>query len=224
MNMEPNQVITRESHPSLLSLLLPQLRPALSLLVVFTLLTGLAYPLAITGLAGALVPHMATGSIIHSGDKRSGSSLIGQEFSGPRYFWGRLSATGPMPYNAASSSGSNYGPMNSALIDAAKARITALRAAEQEAGAPEAAGPVPQDLVTASGSGLDPHISPAAATYQATRVAKARGMSEQSVRDLISRHTEGRQFGIFGEPRVNILELNLALDTIPPASDTGVRQ
>lgn len=184
-----------------------QLRPALVLLVALTLITGLLYPLVITGLAQMLFPQQANGSLILIDGKPVGSSLIGQPFDVPKYFWGRPSATSPFPYNAAASSGSNLGPTNDALIKAVQARIDALKSAD-----PDNPLPLPVDLVTASGSGLDPHISPASASYQVRRVARARGLEEASVRQLVSQHTEGRQLGILGEPRVNVLELNLALD------------
>ncbi|MDX2114854.1 MAG: potassium-transporting ATPase subunit KdpC [Planctomycetota bacterium] len=199
------------------------LRPAASLLVLFTLLLGLAYPLAVTGAARAVLPGPARGSVVeNSGGEALGSRLIGQSFTDPKYFWGRLSATPSRPYNAAFSGGSNYGPLNSALVDAARARIEALRAAERAVAAPEAPGPVPQDLVTSSGSGLDPHISPAAAEFQVARVARARGLSEDDVRAAVRRHTSGRQFGILGEPRVNVLLLNLDLDGVRFAGDADV--
>lgn len=190
-----------------------QLRPALVALAVFTLITGLFYPLAVTGLAQLLFPAQANGSLILRDGQAAGSELIGQSFDDPRYFWGRLSATGTFPYNAfnaenlTASSGSNYGPLNPALINMVRARIEALKAAD-----PANTAPVPVDLVTASGSGLDPHISPAAALYQVPRVARERGLAEEQVRRLVEQHTEGRQFGFLGEPRVNVLALNLALD------------
>lgn len=183
------------------------LYPAVALTLALTILLGVLYPLAITGLAQVLFPRQANGSLIVEGGRVAGSHLIGQPFDDPKYFWGRLSATSPFPYNAASSSGSNLAPTNQALIDAVKQRVTALRNVDRGN-----AAPIPVDLVTASGSGLDPHISVAAALYQAPRVARVRRMPEESVRRLIARHTEGRQFGILGEPRVNVLELNLDLD------------
>ena len=187
-----------------------QLRSALVIFGLFTLLTGLIYPLAVTGIAQVFFNPQANGSLIEANGAMEGSEVIGQPFSDPRYFWGRLSATPGFPYNAAASSGSNYGPSNPSLLDAVQARIGALLAAD-----PNNTRPIPVDLVTASGSGLDPHISVAAAEYQAGRVARSRGLSEEIVINLIRRHTTGRQFGILGEPRVNILELNLALDNVP---------
>ncbi len=189
--------------------MLSQLRPALVILGLMTVLTGLVYPLLVTGVAQAAFPRQANGSLIEREGKAVGSSLIGQSFSAPKYFWGRLSGTAPVPYNAGASTGSNYGPLNPALADAVKGRIDALRKVD-----PEATLPVPVDLVTASGSGLDPHISPAAADYQVRRVAKARGLTEAKVRALVEAHTEGRQLGVLGEPVVNVLELNLALDAL----------
>jgi K+-transporting ATPase ATPase C chain len=186
-----------------------ELRPALVLLLLLTLVTGVAYPLVITGVARLVFPHQAEGSLIRVGGRTVGSSLIGQTFDEPKYFWGRLSATGPVPYNAAASTGSNYGPLNPALFDAARARITALKQAD-----PTATSPVPVDLVTASGSGLDPHISPAAAEYQVARVAKARGLTVDQVHALVRSHTTGRTWGLLGEPCVNVVELNLALDSM----------
>ena len=185
------------------------LRPALSLFVLLSAITGLAYPLAVTGIAGAVFPEQAAGSLILQDGKPVGSSLIGQNFSDPKHFWGRPSATSPMPYNAASSSGSNQGPSSRALADAVKARIEALRVVD-----PGNTAPVPVDLVTASASGLDPHISPEAAAYQAGRVARARGLGVEQVRAIVAQHTAGRQWGFFGEPRVQVLELNLALDAL----------
>ena len=183
------------------------IRPAIGLFILLTLLTGVVYPLAVTGIAQGVFPRQANGSLIlDKAGKPLGSELIGQPTSDPRYFWGRPSATSPFPYNAAASSGSNLGPTNPALIDAVKARVEALRQAD-----PSQQGAVPVDLVTASGSGLDPHISPAAAEYQVNRVAKARGVDPNVVRNLVAKYTEGRQLGILGEPRVNVLMLNLAL-------------
>jgi K+-transporting ATPase ATPase C chain len=188
-----------------------QLRPALVLFALFTALTGLVYPAVTTGVAQLLFPHRANGSLIVRDGRVTGSELIGQPFSDAGYFWGRLSATGPVPYNAAASTGSNLGPTNPALMDAVKARVDALRAAD-----PTQTGPVPVDLVTASGSGLDPHISPAAARYQVVRVAQARGRTPDEIRALVDRHAERRTLGILGEPRVNVLLLNLALDSLAP--------
>jgi len=183
------------------------IRPALSLFVALTLITGVVYPLAVTGVAKVAFPAQAAGSLIARDGKTVGSSLIGQNFQDPKYFWGRPSATSPMPYNAANSSGSNQGPLNPALVDAVKGRVDALKAAD-----PGNAAPVPVDLVTASASGLDPHISVAAAQYQAARVARVRGVGPEVVTTLIAHHTEGRLLGILGEARVNVLELNLELD------------
>ena len=183
------------------------LRSALMVFFILTILTGVAYPLAVTGIAQLLFPHQANGSLIYKDGKPIGSTLIGQPFDDPKYFWGRPSATVPFPYNASASSGSNLGPTNPALTEAVKTRIAALKAAD-----PRNDAPVPVDLVTASASGLDPHISPAAAEYQVRRVARARGREEAFVRTLMSQHTEGRQLGMFGERRVNVLALNLALD------------
>jgi len=185
------------------------LRPLLVLFVALSLITGLVYPLVVTGLARSLFPWQAGGSLILQDGKPVGSALIGQNFADPGHFWGRLSATTPMPYNATSSGGSNLGPLNPALLDAVKARIEALRAAD-----PGNTAPVPVDLVTASGSGLDPDISPAAARYQVARVARARGLDAGRVQALVAAHTEGRVWGFIGEPRVNVLRLNLALDTL----------
>jgi K+-transporting ATPase ATPase C chain len=177
------------------------------MLLFLTVLTGLVYPLAVTGLAQLLFPDRANGSLIVRDGNVIGSKLIGQYFDKPEYFWGRPSVTAPFPYNAAASSGSNLGPTNPALIEAVRARVAALRAVDPDNGLP-----IPVDLVTASASGLDPHISPAAALYQLKRVSRARGIDEGTVRDLVARHTQGRQFGVLGEPRVNVLQLNLALD------------
>jgi K+-transporting ATPase ATPase C chain len=184
------------------------IRPALVLLALLSVLTGIVYPLVVTGVAQAAFPSQASGSLVVQEGKVRGSALIGQPFDEPRYFWSRPSATTPA-YNGAASSGSNLGPLNPALTDAVKARVEALRAAD-----PGDTGPVPVDLVTASGSGLDPHISPAAAQYQAGRVARARGLDPERVRQLVVEHTEGRQLGVLGEPHVNVLLLNLALDRL----------
>ena len=183
--------------------------PSVAAMLVFTFLTGAVYPAAITLVAQLAFPRQAGGSLIVRDGKEIGSSLLGQYTEDPKYFWGRLSATSPVPDNAASSSGSNLGPSNPALHDAVKARVAALKAIDSSN-----AVPVPIDLATASGSGLDPHISPAAAEYQLARVAKARGLDPAPVRALVLAHTEGRQLGILGEPRVNVLELNLALDQL----------
>lgn len=185
-----------------------ELRPALIVFGLLTLLTGVLYPLMVTGVGQTVFPRQSIGSLIQSGERVVGSRLLGQPFSSPQYFWSRPSATTPQPYNGAASSGSNQGPINPALESAVRARIAALRAAD-----PDNVSPVPIDLVTASGSGLDPHISPAAAEYQVARVARVRNMSEDEVRRLVDEATDGRTFGIWGEPRVNVLELNLALDT-----------
>jgi K+-transporting ATPase ATPase C chain len=184
------------------------LRNAAMLLVLMTAITGIAYPLLVTGLAQVLFPSQANGSLIVKDGKPVGSALIGQSFTDPKYFWGRPSATSPQANNGISSGGSNLGPTNPALTDAAKQRIDALRAAD-----PGNMAAVPVDLVTASGSGLDPEISPAAAAYQVSRVAKARGLSDAQVQALVTLATSGRQFGMLGEPRVNVLKLNLALDS-----------
>ena len=189
-----------------------ELRAALVLLAGLTLVTGVVYPLVVTGIAQAAFPRPANGSLIEQGGKVVGSRLIGQPFDDPKYFWGRLSATPdannkPLPYNAAISYASNLGPTNPALVDEAKGRIDALKAADPASGAP-----IPVDLVTSSGSGLDPEISPEAAEYQVGRVAKARGWGEARVRALVAEHTQGRELGVLGEPRVNVLALNLALD------------
>jgi K+-transporting ATPase ATPase C chain len=186
-----------------------QIRPALTMLLLLTVLTGLVYPLAVTGLAQLLFPDQANGSLIVREGRVIGSRLIGQYFDKPEYFWSRPSATAPFPYNAAASGGSNLGPTNPVLIQAVNARVAALRAAD-----PGNDLPIPVDLVTASGSGLDPHISPAAAQYQAKRVARARSLDESTVQTLVAQHTEGRQFGLLGERRVNVLQLNLALDAL----------
>lgn len=189
----------------------PVLRPALVLFLVLSLLTGLLYPLLVTGLAQAAFPHQANGSVIQRNGQAIGSELIGQPFALPEHFWSRPSATGPMAYNGGASSGSNLGPSHPALADAVRARIAALRAAD-----PGNTAPVPVDLVTASASGLDPHISLAAARYQAARVARARGVPVEQVNALVDRHTEGAWLGFLGEARVNVLALNLALDAQSP--------
>jgi K+-transporting ATPase ATPase C chain len=192
-----------------------QLRPAFFMLLIFTIITGVIYPLAVTVIAQVLFPSQANGSLIMVNGKAVGSELIGQQFDDPKYFWGRISATGTFAYNAfnaenlTASSGSNYGPLNPALIDMVQVRIDVLKAAD-----PDNTLPIPVDLVTASGSGLDPHISVAAAVYQLHRVASARGLSEAEVQSLMEQYTEGRQFGFLGEPRVNVLKLNLALDRL----------
>jgi len=183
-----------------------QLRPAITLLALLTVITGVIYPLTVTGLAQVIFPHQANGSLIVIDGKTYGSELVGQQFDDPKYFWGRPSAAG---YNAAASSGSNLGPMNPSLEKVVQARMDALHATD-----PNNTLPIPVDLVTASASGLDPHISVASALYQVHRVASTRGLSEAEVTSLVEKYTEGRQFGIFGEPRVNVLLLNLALDEI----------
>lgn len=190
------------------------IRPALVIFAVLTALTGVAYPLLVTGIAQAAFADQAAGSLIVRDGKPIGSALIGQNFSDPRHFWGRPSATAPMGYNAAASSGSNLGPLNPALAAAVKGRIDALRAAD-----PGNLAPVPADLVTASGSGLDPDISVAAAWYQVPRIARLRGLASHAMTELIERYTEARLAGFLGEPRVNVLRLNLALDAMPAASE-----
>jgi K+-transporting ATPase ATPase C chain len=189
--------------------ILKQVRPALVILAVFTVITGVLYPLGVTGLAQGLFGRQANGSLIEQGGQPAGSALIGQPFDDPRYFWGRPSATAPFPYNAAGSGGSNLGPTSKALRQAVEARLAALRAAD-----PDNTEPIPVDLVTASGSGLDPHISVAAALYQVPRVTRARGLSPDVVAQLVASCTEGPQFGLLGERRVNVLRLNLALDRV----------
>ena len=185
-----------------------QLLPALRILVVLSVLTGIVYPAVVTGIAQVAFPKAANGSLLPAANGKSmGSTLIGQPFDDPKYFWSRPSATSPQPYNGASSSGSNLGPRNPALADAATARIKALRDAD-----PGNTKPIPVDLVTASGSGLDPHISAAAAEYQVDRVARVRGMTPETVRGLVAANTDGRDLGLLGEPGVNVVKLNLALD------------
>jgi K+-transporting ATPase ATPase C chain len=197
--------------------MISQLKPAVIILLIFTVLTGIVYPLVVTGIAQLVFPAQANGSLITSNGKTVGSQLIGQSFDDPKYFWGRLSATGPFPYNAfyaqtlTGSSGSNYGPTNPALIQEVQGRIQALKAAD-----PTNTAPLPVDLVTSSGSGLDPDISVAAAYYQVHRVAIARGLTDAQVKALVDQYTKGRTFGFLGEPRVNVLELNLALDNTKP--------
>ena len=183
------------------------LRPAITLFALLSVITGIVYPAVVTGISQALFPTSAAGSLIVRDGKPVGSALIGQNFAKPKYFWGRPSATSPQPYNGAASGGSNQGPLNPALVDAVKGRIDALKAAD-----PDNQLPIPADLAMASGSGLDPHISPAAAAYQLERVARARQLKAETVAALVARNTEGRQLGLFGEPQVNVLKLNLALD------------
>jgi potassium-transporting ATPase KdpC subunit len=184
---------------------------SLVVLVALTLVVGVAYPLLVTGIARGIFPGQAAGSLLVKDGKTVGSALIGQPFTDPKYFWSRPSATSPFPYNAAASTGSNLGPTNPTLLASVSDRVQALRTADPSSGAL-----VPVDLVTSSGSGLDPHVSPAAAEYQAARVARARGIDLAVVERLIAEHTQGRQFGLLGEPRVNVLELNLALDALSP--------
>ena len=187
------------------------LRPAISLFVLLTVVTGLLYPAVVTAISGLVFPDQASGSLVRRDGQVVGSTLIGQSFSDPKHFWSRPSATSPMPYNAANSGGSNQGPLNPALVDAVKGRVEALRKAD-----PGNTAPIPVDLVTASASGLDPDISVAAAEYQVARVARARGLAPDAVRAAIARHTAGRQLGLLGEPRVNVLALNLDLDGSGP--------
>lgn len=196
MNTRGNQITTA-------------LRPALLLLLVMTALTGIVYPLVVTGIARVLFAAQAAGSLVTVNGRVVGSDLIGQAFTAPAHFWSRPSASTPQPYNGTASGGSNSGPLNPALLDAVKARVRALRAAD-----PGNLAPVPVDLVTASASGLDPDISVAAADYQAARIARVRGLPLKQVQALIARHTAGRLLGVLGEPRVNVLELNLALDAL----------
>jgi K+-transporting ATPase ATPase C chain len=186
-----------------------QFKTGLLLLVLLTALTGGLYPLAVTGVAQLLFPRQANGSLIVQNGQIVGSNLIGQPFDDPKYFWSRLSATSPFPYNAASSAASNLGPTNETLLKTVKDRVASLKGAD-----PENALAIPADLATASGSGIDPHISPAAAEYQIHRVAKVRGLDDQTVRNLVKRYTSDRQLGLLGEPTVNVLELNLALDAV----------
>jgi potassium-transporting ATPase KdpC subunit len=190
--------------------MLSQLRPALMILLVMTLVTGVAYPLLVTGIAQGVFPSQARGSLIVKDGHVVGSVLIGQPFDDPKYFWSRPSATSPFRDNAGASTGSNLSPTNPDLVKAVQARVDALRAAD-----PGNTAPVPVDLVTTSGSGLDPHISPTAALYQASRVAKARKLPPETVRELVERHIDGRFLGFLGEPRVNVLALNMALDAVP---------
>ncbi|ANB76824.1 potassium-transporting ATPase subunit KdpC [Paraburkholderia phytofirmans] len=187
------------------------LRPVLVLFILMTVITGVIYPIVVTAIGHAAFAAQANGSLLERNGNAAGSALIGQQFDAPYYFWGRLSATTPQPYNAQNSGGSNLGPTNPALADEIKGRLDALKAAGNDM-----SQPVPVDLVTSSGSGLDPEISPAAAAYQAERVAKARGLPVEQVNDLVARNTSGRQFGVFGEARVNVLKLNLALDDLKP--------
>ncbi|MBK8185383.1 MAG: potassium-transporting ATPase subunit KdpC [Candidatus Competibacteraceae bacterium] len=185
------------------------IRPAVTLFILLSLITGLVYPLLVMSIGQVLFPQQAAGSLIEQDGKLVGSRLIGQHFTDPKYFWGRPSATGPYPYNAAASGGSNLGPLNPALKAAVESRVAALRAAD-----PGNTQPVPVELVTASGSGLDPHISPVAAAYQVTRVARTRGLPLETVRDAVAQQTEARQWGMLGEARVNVLELNRTLDRL----------
>ena len=189
--------------------MLKQLKQAFLLFITLSILTGVIYPLAITGIAQLAFPNQANGSLIYRDGRPVASALIGQSFTDAKYFWSRPSSTTPMPYNAESSGGSNLGPLNPDLVKSVQERIAVLRKAD-----PDNKAPIPIDLVTTSASGLDPHISPAAAEYQITRVAKARGMDEKFVRQLVAKHTEGRTLGLLGEPRVNVVELNLDLDNV----------
>jgi potassium-transporting ATPase KdpC subunit len=198
--------------------MLKQLRQATLLFLVLSILTGVIYPLAITAVAQLAFPKQANGSLIYRGDRPVASALIGQPFTDAKYFWSRPSATSPMPYNAESSNGSNLGPTNPDLTKAVQERIVALRKAD-----PGNDRPIPIDLVTSSASGLDPDISPAAAEYQIARVARARGLDMKTVQDLVARHTEGRTLGLLGEPRVNVIELNLDLDNVPHDGETTSR-
>jgi K+-transporting ATPase ATPase C chain len=197
-----------------------QLKPAIVMFIAFTIFTGVIYPLAVTGIAQLIFPRQANGSLILRGDTVIGSELIGQPFTGSGWFWSRPSATGPTPYNGGASTGSNYGPTNPDFLKAVQERVATVRAAH-----PEQTGPVPVDLVTASGSGLDPHITPAAALYQVQRVARERGIALETLRALVERHIQGRQLGFLGEPRVNVLRLNLALDSLAggPTAQSAAR-
>lgn len=190
-----------------------ELRPAVSIFLVLTVITGALYPIGVTGIAGLLFPNQVDGSLIRKEGEVVGSRLVGQPFDDPKYFWGRPSATRPFPYNASASSGSNLGPANDVLKKAVLDRVAVFQSADLEN-----TDPVPVDLVTASGSGLDPHITPASAEYQAGRVARARGLEEEVVSRLIAKQTEGRQFGVLGEQRVHLLGLNLALDDLTKKS------
>ena len=194
-------------------MLLKQLRTSIIAIVLFTVLTGVFYPFLVTGIAQLVFPERANGSLIHKDGKLLGSELIGQPFSDPKYFWSRPSATGPFAYNAGASSGSNYGPINQSYLDGVQKRIQDLRTAD-----PQNYKPIPVDLVTASGSGLDPHISVAAALYQLPRVSRVRGLNQDKLRSLVVQFTEGKQLGFLGEPRVNVLKLNLALDVMQSPS------
>ena len=194
-------------------MLLKQLRTSMIAIVLFTMLTGVFYPFLVTGIAQLVFPERANGSLIHKDGKLLGSELIGQPFSDPKYFWSRPSATGPFAYNAGASSGSNYGPINQSYLDGVQKRIQDLRTAD-----PQNYKPIPVDLVTASGSGLDPHISVAAALYQLPRVSRVRGLNQDKLRSLVVQFTEGRQLGFLGESRVNVLKLNLALDAMQSSS------
>ena len=195
---------------------LKSFRTALISILLFTVLTGLIYPLLVTAVAQLVFPGKANGSILTKNGKAVGSELIGQPFSSPKYFWSRLSATSPVAYNAGASTGSNYGPLNPALLDATAKRVKDLKEAD-----PQNTNRVPVDLATASGSGLDPHISVAAALYQLPRVARSRNVSERVIRSLVNQYTEGRQLGFLGEPRVNVLKLNLALDDMKSTSEVN---
>lgn len=186
-----------------------QLRPVFMVFLLLSVLTGIVYPLLVAGVAQLAFPEKANGSLIRGEGGSAGSELVGQPFDDPKYFWGRLSATPDFPYNAASSSGSNLGPSNPALVEAVKARVAAFQKAD-----PENTSSIPIDLVTSSGSGLDPHLSPAAVLYQVSRVARARGLSEDRVRQLVGQFIEPRQWGFLGEPRINVLKLNLSLDRL----------